>query len=72
MATQFWCRDNDAASLVGFMSRLDFCVATVTLSGGLKYVATEFFSVVIGLARWCRDTVFWCRVRAGLARQCCD
>ena len=51
VAKGFWavgvlCRDtilvlrSDAASLVGFMSRHDFCVATATLPGGLKYIAT--------------------------------
>ena len=36
-----------------------------TLPARLKSVATEFFFVVTGLARGCRD-------RVGLARQCRD
>ena len=38
----------------------------------LKSVATESFSGVTGLARWCCDTVFWYRDKAELAGRCCN
>ena len=49
-----------------------FCVATAALQCEAEVCYDRVFFVATGLARLCRDTVFWCRDKAGLAGRCGD
>ena len=51
---------------------MTFCVVIAALQCGTEVCCDNVFSIVTGLAVWCRDTVFWCCDRARLVGRCRD